>query len=110
MRDVQQGLDHTGTHEEFSSSDCQGLTSFNLLEVLWSLSVSVAVEQLSVFDSHCVDHGVAIKPVVSSVRWNKFGVWSISEVHSVDVVRNFAIDNINHFVRLLLSNWSEVAF
>jgi len=47
--------------------------------------------------------------VVSAVRWNIFGVWSISEVDSIDVVRDFTINYVNQFVRLLLSNWSEVA-
>lgn len=47
--------------------------------------------------------------MVSTVRWNIFGVWSISEVDSIDVVRDFTINYVDQFVRLLLCNWSEVA-
>lgn len=103
-----QGLDHTSAREEFSSSDFECITSFDFLEEFWGLRVSVAVEELSVFDSHSMDHRVAIEPVVSAVRRNKIGVWSISEVDSADVIRNFTLNHIDALVGLLLSNWSEV--
>ena len=56
-----------------------------------------------------MDHRVSIEPMVSSVFRNILGIWSISEVDSADVLRNLTFNYVDHFVRLLFSDWCEVA-
>ena len=110
LKAVYQGLDHTWTRHDFTSSDFQCLSCFKFLKEFWRLSISIAIEKLSVFDSHSVDHWVTVEPLMSTVWWYKFGVWTISEVDSVDIFRNPTLDNVDDLIWLLFRDWSEITF
>jgi len=85
----------------FTNSCDDGTASFILEFHSLALEPSVTVVEFTVLDSHCMNHCITIKPMMTFVFWHVLYIWSISQVNTCDVSRYFSLDNLCNLVWLL---------
>jgi len=93
----------------FSNSSKNTFLGLLLNSESLGLSVSVAIEHLSILDPHGMYHRVSIKPVCLFTFRNIKWIRSISQVHPIDICWNFSTNYISNFIRLFLVDWSKVS-
>lgn len=109
LKVMDQSLHQSWPWEKLTGSCWNCLSCFDLPLKLWSLSVSIAIKHLSIFDPKSMDHGISIEPMISVCWWHEFWVWPIPQIYSVYVGWDSTLNYLDDFIRLLFLNWSKVA-
>jgi len=88
-------LKHSNFAVHFTNSQSHGTTFTIFILEFWGLQISIAIVEFTIFNPACMYHWVPIKEMISIV-WRLIDwVWTISQIYTVNIIRNLTCNNFD---------------
>jgi len=96
--------------KEFTGSNENWSTLLNFCSESWSLEISITIKDFTILNSKSVNHGVSVKKVSSSIVRMVLSVWTVSQINTVDVCRDFTFRYLEYLVEFFFLSTQKISF